>query len=70
MKKYFKYIYYAFFVLAFLFVIEAIRNFDADRETAYMQIAFAFILIVYGLFRLRYMKKFNEYHEQNQNKDN
>lgn len=70
MKKYFKYIYYAFFVLAFLFVIEAIRNFNVDRETAYMQIAFAFILIVYGLFRLRYMKKFNEYHKQNQNKDN
>ena len=70
MKKYFKYIYYAFFVLAFLFVIEAIRNFETDRESAYMQIAFAFILIVYGLFRLRYMKKFNEYHKQNNNKDN
>ena len=69
MNKNFKYLYYAFFVLAFLFVVKAIGNFNTDRESAYMQFAFAFILIVYGLFRLRYMKKFNEYHKQNKNKD-
>jgi hypothetical protein len=70
MKKYLKYIYYAFFVLALLFIIEAIRNFNIDPDTAYMQLGFAGILIIYGLFRLRYMKKFQEYHKKREEEQN
>ena len=70
MRKYLKYIYYAFFILAILFVIEAIRNFKIDPDTSYMQFAFAGILVIYGFFRLRYMKKFQEYHRKREEEQN
>ncbi|NQY04745.1 MAG: hypothetical protein HRT68_00720 [Flavobacteriaceae bacterium] len=67
MKKNLKYIYYAFFVLAILFIGKGIKELRAGEETYYMSFIFSFILIVYGLFRLRYWKKFNEYHKNKNN---
>lgn len=66
MRNYLKYVPYAFFILAVLFAIDAIRGWGVDKN-ATMKLGFALILTLYGLFRMRYNKKFEQYKNQSKN---
>ncbi|HLT34277.1 MAG TPA: hypothetical protein VKZ98_10840 [Aquaticitalea sp.] len=55
-----KFFQYAYLVFAVIFIYEAIVNWNADRNRAYMMLVIAALAVFMFFFRMRFAKKMED----------
>lgn len=55
-----KFILYAYLFVAVFFIYETVRNWNLDRDRAYMLMFFAALAVFMYFFKKRFMTKFDE----------
>lgn len=64
MNKLWKYIIYAYLVVAVVFIVEAILNWNTNRERSYLLIVFAILTILLFFFKQNFRKKIERRNNQ------
>ncbi|MEO6347732.1 MAG: hypothetical protein ABIO60_07460 [Aquaticitalea sp.] len=55
-----KFIQYAYLFVAVFFIYETFRNWNLDRDRAYMLLFFSALALFMYIFKKRFMKKFED----------
>ncbi len=64
MAKYYKFFEYAYLVIAIVFIIETILNWNTEPQKAYIYLAFSALAIFMYFFRKKFRKKFEDNEHQ------
>jgi len=65
MTKYFKIFEYAYLIIAIVFFIETVLNWNLNSQKAYLYLAFAIMAVFMYFFRKRYRKRFEDQDKNN-----
>lgn len=57
MNTIWKYIQYGYLVVAVIFVIEAVINWEVDRQKSYFLIGFAIFMVILFFFKRKFRRK-------------
>ena len=60
MVKYFKFFEFAYLVIAVVFVVETVLNWNENRQKAYIYLAFSVLAVFMYFFRKKYRKKYED----------
>jgi len=60
MVKYYKFFEIAYLVIAIVFLVETILNWNGERQKAYIFLAFSALAVFMYFFRKKFRKKFEE----------
>jgi positive regulator of sigma E activity len=60
MAKYFKFFEIAYLVIAIIFIVETFMRWNADRNKAYIFLAFSIMAVFMYFFRKKYRKRFEK----------
>lgn len=55
-----KFIQYAYLLIAVFFIYETVRNWNLDRDRAYMLLFFAVLAVFMYFFKKNFMKRFDD----------
>jgi positive regulator of sigma E activity len=58
MVKYFKFFEFAYLVIAIIFIVETVLNWNLNRQKSYIYLAFSVLAIFMYFFRKKYRKKY------------
>ncbi|PHQ57264.1 MAG: hypothetical protein COC16_01575 [Lutibacter sp.] len=64
MQKIWKIFEYGYLIIAIVFIVETIINWNANREKAYLLLLFSVLAIFMYFFRKRYRKRFKNRNNQ------
>lgn len=64
MNKLWKYLIYGYLVFAVIFIVEAISNWNTNRERSYLLIVFAIFTILLFFFKQKFRKKIERRNNQ------
>ncbi|MCK5638541.1 MAG: hypothetical protein KAH67_07500 [Flavobacteriaceae bacterium] len=60
MAKYYKFFEIAYLLIAIVFLVETILNWNTERQKAYIFLAFSALAVFMYFFRKKFRKKFEE----------
>jgi len=60
MIKYFKIFEFAYLIIAVVFVVETVLNWNENRQKAYIYLAFSVLAVFMYFFRKKYRKKYED----------
>jgi len=60
MVKYFKFFEVAYLVIAIVFIVETVLNWNENRQKAYIYLAFSALAVFMYFFRKKYRKKYED----------
>ena len=60
MVKYFKFFEFAYLVIAIIFIVETVLNWNENRQKAYIYLAFSALAVFMYFFRKKYRKKYED----------
>ena len=60
MIKYFKFFEFAYLIIAVVFVVETVLNWNENRQKAYIYLAFSVLAVFMYFFRKKYRKKYED----------
>jgi len=58
MVKYFKFFEFAYLVIAIIFIVETVLNWNLNRQKSYIYLAFSLLAVFMYFFRKKYRKKY------------
>ena len=58
MIKYFKFFEFAYLLIAIVFIVEMVLNWNENRQKAYIYLAFSLLAVFMYFFRKKYRKKY------------
>jgi len=64
MAKYYKFFEYAYLVIAIVFIVETVLNWNTEPQKAYIFLAFSAVAIFMYFFRKKFRKKFENHNQQ------
>lgn len=65
MNKAWKILQYAYLVIAIIFIAEAIKNWNSDRENSYIMFGFAIFITLIFFFKRNFRKKIEQRKKSN-----
>ncbi|MCK4561510.1 MAG: hypothetical protein KAT78_01260 [Flavobacteriaceae bacterium] len=63
MAKYYKFFEYAYLVIAIVFIVETVLNWNTEPQKAYIFLAFSALAIFMYFFRKKFRKKFENHNQ-------
>jgi len=64
MAKYYKFFEYAYLVIAIVFLIETVLNWNTEPQKAYIYLAFSAVAVFMYFFRKKFRKKFENHNHK------
>ena len=64
MAKYYKFFEYAYLVIAIVFIVETVLNWNTEPQKAYIFLAFSALAVFMYFFRKKFRKKFENHNQQ------
>jgi len=64
MAKYYKFFEYAYLVIAIVFLIETVLNWNTEPQKSYIYLAFSVVAVFMYFFRKKFRKKFENHNHK------
>ncbi|NOQ91434.1 MAG: hypothetical protein GQ552_01800 [Flavobacteriaceae bacterium] len=64
MAKYYKFFEYAYLVIAIVFIVETVLNWNTEPQKAYIFLAFSALAVFMYFFRKKFRKKFENHNQE------